>query len=262
MSDVLVVEHLTRTFRAPAGEITALDDVSFRIPRGEIVALSGRSGSGKTTLLNCVSGLDVPTSGTVLLDDRPVTGLDEAARTRMRQESIAFVFQTFGLLPHLTIAENIGLPLRLRREQHAQREERVAHLLDLVGLGGRGRSHPDELSGGQQQRVAIARALANTPRLLIADEPTGQLDAATGAAIMDLIRSVVHAESATALIATHDSAVQGSADRILHIADGALDAASTTIAPLTTSATEEPPQSRRARRAAQDASSSRRGSLG
>lgn len=245
MSDVLVVEHLTRAFGAPSGEITALDDVSFRIPRGEIVALSGRSGSGKTTLLNCVSGLDVPTSGTVLLDDRAVTGLDEARRTRMRQESIAFVFQTFGLLPHLTIAENVGLPLRLRRETHARREERVSHLLDLVGLGGRGRSHPDELSGGQQQRVAIARALANTPRLLIADEPTGQLDAATGAAIMDLIRSVVHAESATALIATHDSAVQSSADRILHIADGALDATSTTIGP---------PQSRRARRAARDAS--------
>ncbi|TQL48232.1 putative ABC transport system ATP-binding protein [Homoserinimonas aerilata] len=222
MTDVLVVENLTRKFRTPAGEVTALKDVSFRIPRGEIVALSGRSGSGKTTLLNCVSGLDLPSSGTVMLDGQSVTGLDEAARTRMRRDSIAFIFQTFGLLPHLTIAENVGLPLRLRREHPELREERVAHLLDLVGLARRGGSHPDELSGGQQQRVAIARALANSPRLLIADEPTGQLDAATGAAIMDLIRAAVHAESATALIATHDNSVQDSADRILHIADGAL----------------------------------------
>lgn len=222
MTDVLVVESLTRTFRTSAGEVTALKDVSFRIPRGEIVALSGRSGSGKTTLLNCISGLDLPTSGTVLLDGEPVTSRDEAARTRMRRNSIAFVFQTFGLLPHLSIAENVGLPLRLRREHPERREERVAHLLDLVGLAGRGRSHPDELSGGQQQRVAIARALANSPRLLIADEPTGQLDAATGAAVMELIRSAVHAESATALIATHDTSVQRSADRILHIADGTL----------------------------------------
>jgi len=164
----------------------------------------------------------VPSSGSVHLDGQPVTGLTEAARTALRRDSMAFVFQTFGLLPHLSIAENVGLPLRLRHEETARREERVAHLLDLVGLGNRGRARPDELSGGQQQRVAIARALANSPRLLIADEPTGQLDAQTGAAIMDLIRAVVHAESATALIATHDQAVQGSADRILHIVDGAL----------------------------------------
>jgi len=222
VNDVLVVQNLTRTFRTSAGDVTALSDVSFSIPRGQIVALSGRSGSGKTTLLNCVSGLDVPSSGSVHLDGQPVTGLTEAARTALRRDSMAFVFQTFGLLPHLSIAENVGLPLRLRHEETARREERVAHLLDLVGLGNRGRARPDELSGGQQQRVAIARALANSPRLLIADEPTGQLDAQTGAAIMDLIRAVVHAESATALIATHDQAVQGSADRILHIVDGAL----------------------------------------
>ena len=222
VNDVLVVEKLSRTFSSPAGEVIALDDVSFRIPRGEIVALSGRSGSGKTTLLNCVSGLDVPTEGSVLLDGHAVTGLDEVARTRLRRDSMAFVFQTFGLLPHLTIAENVGLPLRLRREDPASRDERVAHLLDLVGLAGRDRSRPGELSGGQQQRVAIARALANSPRLLIADEPTGQLDAATGAAIMQLIRDAVRAESATALIATHDLSVQGSADRVLHIEDGRL----------------------------------------
>ncbi|KQQ03876.1 MULTISPECIES: ABC transporter ATP-binding protein [unclassified Rathayibacter] len=222
MSDVLVVEGLTRSFRTPAGEVTALHDVSFRIPQGEIVAVAGRSGSGKTTLLNCVSGLDVPTSGTVVLDGRPVTGLDEPGRTRLRRESMAFVFQTFGLLPHLTVAENVGLPLRLRREEPRAREDRVVHLLDLVGLAGRGGSRPGQLSGGQQQRVAIARALATSPRLLIADEPTGQLDAATGAAIVDLIRSAVRAESATALIATHDASVQASADRVLRLAEGTL----------------------------------------
>ncbi|PXA67158.1 ABC transporter ATP-binding protein [Cryobacterium arcticum] len=233
MNDVLLVENLTRTFRTSAGDVTALRDVSFRIPRGQIVALSGRSGSGKTTLLNCVSGLDVPTSGSVLLDGQPVTGRDEVTRTTIRRDSMAFVFQTFGLLPHLSIAENVGLPLRLRREDPDRREARVAHLLDLVGLGGRGRSRPDQLSGGQQQRVAIARALANSPRLLIADEPTGQLDAQTGVAIMDLIRDVVHAESATALIATHDQAVQGSADHILHIVDGALTRTGRHAAPVT-----------------------------
>ncbi|QHC69709.1 ABC transporter ATP-binding protein [Rathayibacter sp. VKM Ac-2801] len=222
MTDVLVVDGLTRRFHTPAGDVTALHDVSFRVPRGEIVALSGRSGSGKTTLLNCVSGLDVPTAGSVLLDGEPVTGLDEAARTRLRRDSIAFVFQTFGLLPHLTIAENVGLPLRLRREEPGAREDRVAHLLDLVGLAGRGRSRPGELSGGQQQRVALARALAGSPRLLIADEPTGQLDAATGAAVMELLRTVVQTESATALIATHDLSVQASADRVLRIAEGTL----------------------------------------
>lgn len=222
MSDVLRVENVSRTFSTPAGDVTALHEVSFRIPRGAIVALAGRSGSGKTTLLNCVSGLDVPTSGTVTLDDKPVTGLNEDARTRLRRDSIAFIFQTFGLLPHLSIAENVGLPLRLRREEPLRREERVAELLDLVGLAGRGRVKPDQLSGGQQQRVAIARALASRPRLLIADEPTGQLDAATGAAIMDLIRTAVHAEGATALIATHDVSVQGSADQVLRIDDGRL----------------------------------------
>ena len=222
MSDVLRVENLTRTFPTPAGDVTALREVSFSIPKGAIVALSGRSGSGKTTLLNCVSGLDVPSSGTVTLDDKPITGLSEDARTRLRRESMAFIFQTFGLLPHLSIAENVGMPLRLRREEPLRREERVAELLDLVGLAGRGRVKPDQLSGGQQQRVAIARALAGRPRLLIADEPTGQLDAATGAAIMDLIRTAVHAEGATAIIATHDVSVQGSADRVLRIDDGRL----------------------------------------
>lgn len=222
MTDVLRVENLSHTFDTPAGGHTVLHDVSFAIPKGAIVALSGRSGSGKTTLLNCVSGLDVPSSGRVTLDNTEITGMTEAQRTRLRRESIAFVFQTFGLLPHLSIAENVGLPLRLRREDPTRREERVAELLDLVGLAGRGRVRPHELSGGQQQRVAIARALANKPRLLIADEPTGQLDAATGAAIMDLVRTVVHAEGATALIATHDASVQASADRILHLDDGRL----------------------------------------
>ena len=219
---MVVAQNLTRTYSSAGGDVHALRDVSFTVPRGRIVALVGKSGSGKTTLLNCLGGLDSPTSGTVLVNGIEITALDERARTDLRRDELAFVFQNFGLLPMLSAAENVSLPLRLRGAPKAERQERVAHLLDLVGLSGQAQQRPGELSGGQQQRVAIARALANSPRLLIADEPTGQLDANTGAAIMDLIRAAVHAESATAIIATHDQAVQGSADRILRITDGAL----------------------------------------
>jgi putative ABC transport system ATP-binding protein len=222
MSDMLRVEHLSREFRAPAGTVRAVDDVTFAVPAGGIVALLGRSGSGKTTLLNCITGLDAPTSGSVTLDGVEITALDDAGRSRVRRERIAIVFQNFGLLPHLTAAENIGLPLRLLRTDPAERERRVHHLLDLVGLPDRARSRPDQLSGGQQQRVAIARALAHRPLLLVADEPTGQLDAATGRAIIDLIRAVTAAEGATALIATHDPAVHELADRTLLLDDGRL----------------------------------------
>ncbi|HEX4444340.1 MAG TPA: ABC transporter ATP-binding protein [Galbitalea sp.] len=219
---LVTVEHVTKTYRSAAGAVAALSDVSFTIAPGQLVALVGRSGSGKTTLLNCVGGLDEPTSGRVVVNGKDVTTMDEAARTALRRDELAFVFQTFGLVPMLSASENVGLPLRLRRVPAAEREERVGHLLDLVGLAGSAAQRPAELSGGQQQRVAIARALANSPRLLIADEPTGQLDADTGAAIMALLQSVVRTEGTTAIISTHDVSVQALADHTLRLADGVL----------------------------------------
>ena len=218
----VVAEGVTRTYRSSAGEVHALRDVSFAVPRGQLVALVGRSGSGKTTLLNCVGGLDRPTSGRVVVGGQEVTSLDERGRTRLRRDELAFVFQTFGLVPMLSAAENVGLPMRLRRVAPAEREARVAHLLELVGLSAHTQQRPSELSGGQQQRVAIARALANSPRLLIADEPTGQLDAETGATIMALLRSVVRSEQMTAIISTHDPSLMAMADRTVRLADGRL----------------------------------------
>jgi len=219
---VVSVEHLSRSYPSSAGEVHAVRDVSFAIPRGQLVALVGRSGSGKTTLLNCLGGLDTATSGRVVINGTDVSASSENARTELRRDELAFVFQTFGLVPMLSAAENVGLPLRLRKTPIPEREERVAHLLDLVGLGAHARQRPSELSGGQQQRVAIARALANSPKLLIADEPTGQLDAETGATIMALLQSVVKREGMTAIISTHDLTLQALADRTLRLADGEL----------------------------------------
>ena len=221
MTDAMIqVENLTRTYPSGTGTVDALSDVSFSIQPGRIAALVGRSGAGKTTLLNCIGGLDTTTSGRVIVDGTDVATLDDRARTALRRDKIAFVFQTFGLLPLLTAAENVSLPLRLRRLDPAEREERVAHYLDLVGLGAQAQQRPGELSGGQQQRVAIARALAGRPRLLIADEPTGQLDADTGASILTLLRDVVRAEGTTAIISTHDPKIEAVADQVIRLADG------------------------------------------
>ena len=223
MSDSMVsVTNLSRTYGSGDAAVHALADVSFDVPRGSIVALVGRSGSGKTTLLNCIGGLDQPTSGTVVVDGTEVTALSEAQRAELRRDRLAFIFQTFGLMPLLSAEENVGLPMRLRGASHGERRERVAHLLDLVGLSAHAEQRPGEMSGGQQQRVAIARALANSPRLLIADEPTGQLDAETGAAVMQLLRSVVQTEGATAIISTHDPSLQAMADATIRLADGVL----------------------------------------
>jgi putative ABC transport system ATP-binding protein len=219
---LVAVDRVTKEYRSAAGTVTALHEASFEIGEGKLVALVGRSGSGKTTLLNCVGGLDQPTSGQIIVNGKDVTAMDENGRTALRRDDLAFVFQTFGLVPMLSAAENVGLPLRLKRVPAEEREQRVAHLLDLVGLSGSAAQRPAELSGGQQQRVAIARALANSPRLLIADEPTGQLDADTGAAIMSLLQSLVRTEGTTAIISTHDMGVQAIADSTLRLADGVL----------------------------------------
>ncbi|GLW15774.1 ABC transporter ATP-binding protein [Streptomyces sp. NBRC 13847] len=217
---MVVVEEVHRSYGSDAGAVHALRGVSCRIPRGELVALRGRSGSGKTTLLNLIGGLDSPDSGRIVVDGTPLADLGESGLLEMRRDRIGFVFQSFGLIPILSAAENVGVPLRLRKAAPREREERVALLLSLVGLSGHVAQRPGELSGGQQQRVAIARALANRPALLIADEPTGQLDAETGMEVMELLRAVVRSEGVTALVATHDPNLLDLADRVLHLNDG------------------------------------------
>ncbi|MEU1589154.1 ABC transporter ATP-binding protein [Micromonospora sp. NPDC005710] len=220
--EVVRVSGVSRTFGRGEHAVHAVRDVSFTANRGELVAVRGRSGAGKTTLLNLIGGLDRPDHGQVVVAGHDVTSAGEAELLRLRRGTVGFVFQTFGLVPILSAAENVGVPLRLAQVPAAEREERVAVLLELVGLGGHAAQRPYELSGGQQQRVAVARALANEPDLLIADEPTGQLDSETGRSIMDLLRAVVHARGMTALVATHDPALIDLADRVLVLRDGRL----------------------------------------
>ncbi len=217
---MVTVTDVRRSFGTGERAVHALRGVSFTIGRGELTALKGRSGSGKTTLLNLVGGLDSPTGGTITLDGTDMGGLDEEGRLALRRDRLGFVFQSFGLLPVLTAAENVGIPMRLRKVPAAQREERARTLLALVGLADHANQRPGELSGGQQQRVAIARALANEPDLIIADEPTGQLDSETGRSIMELLRAVVRSEGVTVLVATHDPNLMELADRVVELRDG------------------------------------------
>ena len=214
------VRELHRSYGRGAGAVHALRGISLTVPRGELVAVTGRSGSGKTTLLNLVGGLDTPDAGQVSVDGTDLADLAEPDLLALRRDRVGFVFQSFGLIPILTAAENVGVPLRLNRVPTHEREERVAKLLSLVGLADHTEQRPGELSGGQQQRVAIARALANQPALLIADEPTGQLDADTGFAVMELLRAVVRGSQVTALVATHDSRLVSLADRVYELHDG------------------------------------------
>ena len=217
------VESVTRTFGSGPAEVRALRGVSLSVRRGELVALRGRSGSGKTTLLSIIGGLDRPTSGRVEVAGQDVTAMSNDGLAAMLRETVAFIFQAFGLIPILSAAENVGLPMRLARTEAAVRERRARALLDLVGLEGHHDQRPYELSGGEQQRVAIARALANSPALLLADEPTGQLDSETAGQIMRLLRSIVHDEGITAIVATHDATLISLADRVLTIKDGLLE---------------------------------------
>ncbi len=220
MSAVVRAEDVARTFRTPSGEVHAVSGVSLEVSPGELLVVRGPSGSGKTTLLNLLGGLDRATAGRVLLDGVGVASLDEDALLDLRRDVVSFVFQSFGLIPVLTASENIGVPLRIRGTAVAERHERVSRALASVGLSEHPNQRPDELSGGQQQRVAVARALVAEPRLLIADEPTGQLDSRTGSTIMDLIVGLVHDRQVAAIVATHDPALLDRADRILTLRDG------------------------------------------
>jgi putative ABC transport system ATP-binding protein len=219
---MVAARDVSRTFGSGDTAVHALRGVSLTVGEGQLVVVRGRSGSGKTTLLNVIGGLDVPTGGTVHVAGHDVTTMTERERVMLRRGTVGFIFQSFGLIPMLSASENVGVPLRITGTEPRQREDRVRLLLSVVGLEEHARQRPNELSGGQQQRVAIARALAARPRLLIADEPTGQLDSETGRQIMRLLRTVVRSEGITALVATHDTLLTDLADDVLTLEDGQL----------------------------------------
>ena len=217
---MVVARGLTRDYESRGAVVHALRGVDIDVARGELLAVRGRSGSGKTTLLNLLGGLDQPTAGSVLVDGTEISGLGEAASADVRRHTIAFVFQTFGLIPILSAAENVEVPLRLVGAEPRERDDRVADLLDLVGLAERARHRPNELSGGEQQRVAIAVALANDPSVVLADEPTGELDSQTSADVFGLLRGINKALGTTIIIVTHDAFVSEQVQRTVAIRDG------------------------------------------
>ncbi len=226
---VLTARGVTRVFGTGEAAVTACADIDLDVAAGELVVIRGRSGAGKTTLLNLLGGLDRPTSGSITLfgadgaKELDIAAAPERQLVATRRDTFGFVFQDFGLLPVLSAAENIELPLRLAGVDPAERDERVTHLLELVGLSRNRAQRPDELSGGQQQRVGIARALARRPRILLADEPTAQLDSATGAEMIELLVDVVRTEGATAIVTTHDDAMASKADVTVRLRDGHLE---------------------------------------
>jgi putative ABC transport system ATP-binding protein len=217
---VIETEDLWRVYKIASQEVQALRGVSLKIESGHFVALKGRSGSGKTTLLNCLGGLDRPTSGVVRVFGHNLATLNDRQLTQWRRERVGFIFQSFGLLPTLSAYENVELMLRIAGVRGRKRHERTNYCLDLVGLGKWKQHRPYEMSGGQQQRVAIARALANNPRLILADEPTGELDSTTGREILTLFRRIIEEEHVTFLMASHDGMVDEYVDWILQLKDG------------------------------------------
>ena len=215
---MLVARSLTKEYLSGARPLRVLHGVSFEVPQGSFVAIVGPSGSGKTTLLGLLAGLDTPSDGSVILDGVDMTRLGEDQRAQLRGEKVGFIFQSFQLIPTLTALENVQVPLELRGESGS--EPRARELLTRVGLGDRLTHYPTQLSGGEQQRVAIARAFCNRPRILFADEPTGNLDGATGARIVELLESLNRQDGATIVLVTHDPGLAARADRVLRMADG------------------------------------------
>jgi len=224
MSQQAVVElrGVHKTYRLGQHVIPALRGVDLVVQRGELLALTGPSGSGKSTILNLAGLIDAPDSGEIVLDGQAVTGLKEIPRTLLRRDALGFVFQSFNLVPVMTVAENVDYPLFIAGIPAAERRARVAAQLAAVGLQDHAQHRPDALSGGQRQRVAIARALIKRPRLVIADEPTASLDSHTADQVLDLMRERCHAEGAAFVIATHDSRLTRRCDRVLALLDGRL----------------------------------------
>jgi putative ABC transport system ATP-binding protein len=219
---LLLVQDVVKQFKVGDGVVTALRRVSLAVGQGRIIAIRGRSGAGKTTLLNIIAGLDSPTNGRVALFGRDLATMNERQRTELRRHDLGFVFQAAHLNPVLTARENVEVPLRLARTSRTERESRSHEALSLVGLAEREKHRAPELSGGEQQRVAIARALVHAPRIVLADEPTGNLDSHTGHAILDLMRRVAHRAGITFIVTTHDPQVSQMADEVYDISDGVL----------------------------------------
>jgi putative ABC transport system ATP-binding protein len=215
---MLQATDLTKEYQSGASRLAVLKHVTFTIPQGAFVAIVGPSGSGKTTLLGLLAGLDTPSSGTVFLDGADLTLLSEDERARLRGEKVGFVFQSFQLIPTLTAIENVQVPLELRGDSGAA--ARARDLMERVGLGDRTDHFPAQLSGGEQQRVAIARAFSNSPRILFADEPTGNLDGATGARIVELLEQLNREAGSTIVLVTHEMMLAERAGRIIRLKDG------------------------------------------
>jgi putative ABC transport system ATP-binding protein len=216
-NSIISVRGLTKSYKRGSEKILALNDVSFDVPRGEFIAITGASGSGKTTLLNLLGCLDVPTAGSIIVDGKEVSKLPEKELVNIRRKNIGFVFQQFFLLPTLTVMENIALPLMFTRQNHSQ--EKLSRIIDIVGLKGRTEHLPNQLSGGEMQRVAIGRALINEPKIVFADEPTGNLDSATAQRIFDLFHSLCR-DGISLIVVTHNPELAAAANGIINLKDG------------------------------------------
>ena len=220
---MITVNNLTRTFTSAGNRVSAVDDISFKVDDGQFASIIGKSGSGKSTLLSLLGALDSPTSGSIMVGTRDITKLRDHALTDYRRNKIGFVFQNYNLIPNLTALENVMLPMEFAKVTPAERKARAVKLLEQVGIGTdkQGR-RPGRLSGGEQQRVSIARAMANQPELILADEPTGNLDSANGEMIFDLLHKLSRSEKTTIIVVTHDLDIAGKTDLTFRLADGKL----------------------------------------
>ena len=219
-SPVITAINISRKFGTGDTAVTAVKDVNLKVKQGEFLAITGRSGSGKTTLLNLLGGLDQPTQGQILLQNRDLSDMSDPEMVKLRRQNIGFIFQSFGLLPLLSAYENVELPLHIRGYSWRDRRTLAHETLELVGLSGRTSHRPYELSGGEQQRVAIARALAPNPQIVFADEPTGELDTATGISISNILKNISSERAVTVIVATHDPVISQISDRVIDIMDG------------------------------------------
>ena len=226
-NDLLKLINVSKSYVSETETVAPLKDINMDIYEGQFIAIVGRSGSGKTTLLNVMAGLDKPTSGEVLLHGTKIALMDENSLTEIRRNKIGFIFQSFGLLPLLSAFENVELPLRISGVGHSERSEKTNNALEMVGLLPRSNHRPYELSGGEQQRVSIARAIVGNPPLILADEPTGELDSNNAKSIFGLFKDMVLTQGMTIIAATHDSSLLSMADQVKEIRDGSLYAAST-----------------------------------
>ena len=220
---VIKIEHLRKVYKIGTEKVVALNDVSLNVIKGEICCLIGTSGSGKSTLLNMLAGLEKPTSGIIEINDIHVEKLSERKLAIFRQNNLGFVFQSYNLLPTMTAVENVSMPLMFKGVSVKKRDAKAKEMLKAVGLGKRLRHKPTQMSGGQQQRVAIARAFATSPFIILADEPTGNLDTATTIEVMEMIVSMVKKNNQTLIVVTHDPEISVYADRVIHITDGNID---------------------------------------